>query len=344
MRIGINYDTGVFPGGRESRPIFKREQVAFDMSVIAHDLRCTAVRVTGGDIEKLTLAADCAADAGLEIWFSPFPCEMDPAEMVAFFEESAEKAEALRRRSQSKVVLVTGCEASVFGRGFLPGTDSDARMSQLSRPSPELITDYPKKLAQLHAFLAEAAAISRRKFAGPVTYASGLWEEIDWAPFDMMAVDAYRDRNNKAHLDQQLEALSVHGKPIVMTEFGCCTYRGAADRGASGWMILEDHGQGRQIGGDYVRDEGEQVRYLRELLQTYERRGIGTVFWFTFASWNRLHRPDLQRDLDVASFGVVKVVDLDASSPRNCWKPKAVFSEFPRLVREHETPSLRVAE
>ena len=48
MRIGINYDTGVFPGNRKSRPVFRPEQVAFDMKVIARDLQCAAVRITGG--------------------------------------------------------------------------------------------------------------------------------------------------------------------------------------------------------------------------------------------------------------------------------------------------------
>ena len=28
-------------------------------------------------------------------------------------------------------------------------------------------------------------------------------------------------------MDQQLDALFVHGKPVAVTEFGCCTYRGA---------------------------------------------------------------------------------------------------------------------
>ena len=83
MRIGINYDTGVFPGSRQSRPVFNPEQVAFDMNVIARDLRCAAVRVTGGDLERLTVAANYAADAGLEVWFSPFPCELDADEMLA---------------------------------------------------------------------------------------------------------------------------------------------------------------------------------------------------------------------------------------------------------------------
>ena len=95
MRIGINYDTGIFPGGRESRAIFNPEQVASDMNVIARDLHCSAVRITGGDPERLTVAANYAAGLGLEVWFSPHPCELDPNAMLAFFEQCAARADAV---------------------------------------------------------------------------------------------------------------------------------------------------------------------------------------------------------------------------------------------------------
>jgi hypothetical protein len=158
----------------------------------------------------------------------------------------------------------------------------------------------------------------------------------------MVGVDAYRDQSNAGTLDQQLGALVVHGKPVVVTEFGCCTYRGAGDRGAGGWMILEGEGQGQQLDRDYVRDEGEQVMYLRDLLEIYQRHGVDTAFWFTFASWNRLHRQEVRKDLDIASFGVVKVIDDHASEPLNCWRRKAVFEEFPRIARERDLSGNRV--
>lgn len=328
MRLGINYDTGIFPGKRQSRAVFNPEQVEFDMNVIARELHCAAVRVTGGDLDRLTVAAGFAVDAGLDVWFSPFPCELDEEEMVAFVENSAGRAEALRRRSVNDIVLVTGCEVSVFGRGFLPGADAYARMAQLSAPTPELFAEYPKTVARLNGFLAKAAAIARTRFAGPVTYASGLWEQIDWTPFNLASTDAYRDKTNEGTLDQQLAALFTHERAVAVTEFGCCTYRGAGDRGASGWMI-EKAGQ---LASDYIRDEGEQVKYLRELVEIYERHGIDQAFWFTFASWNRPHRQDVRKDLDLASFGVVKVLDEQASVPQNCWEPKAVFAEFSRIA------------
>jgi hypothetical protein len=334
MKIGIHYDTGFFPGGRSSRPVFQPEQVTFDMNTIARDLRCAAVRITGGDPERLTVAAEAAAAAGLDVWFSPMPCELDAGEMLAVFVDCAGRAETLRRQSSSNVVLVLGCEVSVFGRGFLPGTDSYARIGHLSAPTPELFAQYPAIVAQLNAFLSRAAGVSRARFAGPITYASGPWEQIDWTPFTIVGVDAYRDRGNAATFNQHLDELFVHDKPVAVTEFGCCTYRGAAERGGNGWAIVKGHGENQRLDGDYVRDETEQVAYLRELLEIYQRHGIDTAFWFTFASWNRPHRQNPREDLDIASFGVVKLTEQQSPAAIPPWSPKAVFYEFAKLARD----------
>jgi hypothetical protein len=249
VRIGIHYDTGFFPGGRSSRTVFNPDQVAFDMRAIAHDLNCAAVRITGGDPERVTVAADLAAAVGLDAWFSPMPCELDASEMLAVFEECAGRAEAVRRQSASNVVLVLGCEVSIFGRGFLPGADAYARIGQLSAPSPELFAEYPAIVGRLNAFLSQAVEVARTRFAGPVTYASGPWEQIDWTAFTIVGVDAYRDQGNAATFGQQLDALSVHGKPVAVTEFGCCTYRGAGEQGGNGWAIIEGHGEDQQLDG-----------------------------------------------------------------------------------------------
>ena len=145
MKIGIHYDTGFFPGGRSSRVDFHPEQVKFDMNAITRDLRCAAVRITGGDPERLTVAAEAAVAAGLEVWFSPMPCELDSGEMLALLDDCAGRAETLRRQSSSNVVLVLGCGVSVFGRGFLPGADAYARIGCLSAPTPELFAEYPRR-------------------------------------------------------------------------------------------------------------------------------------------------------------------------------------------------------
>jgi hypothetical protein len=74
-------------------------------------------------------------------------------------------------------------------------------------------------------------------FGGPVSYASGIWEEVDWSGFDVVGTDGYRDEQNAPYYRQMLAQGHRHGKPVVVTEFGCCTYRGAGARGGTGWMV-----------------------------------------------------------------------------------------------------------
>ena len=50
--------------------ILKRE-----MQIIHDDLHATAVRVTGGDPERLEIAAAFAAEAGLEVWSTRRPVQ-----------------------------------------------------------------------------------------------------------------------------------------------------------------------------------------------------------------------------------------------------------------------------
>ncbi|WP_127357110.1 hypothetical protein [Actinacidiphila soli] len=62
---GVQYDTGTFPDGSNTRYTFDPPTVEREMRIIADDLHCTAVRVTGGDPERLSVAAEYAAAAGL---------------------------------------------------------------------------------------------------------------------------------------------------------------------------------------------------------------------------------------------------------------------------------------
>lgn len=92
---GISYDTGfVHPAGT-SRRHFDPDVVRRELAVIRDDLHCTAVRVMGGDPERLELAAEYA-DLGLEVWFSPYPLSATAEEMLALFADCAERAERLR--------------------------------------------------------------------------------------------------------------------------------------------------------------------------------------------------------------------------------------------------------
>lgn len=323
---GINYDTGFRPGGHDSRPVFDKEVVAAEMDVISRELSCTAVRISGSDPERLTKAAELAAGRGLEVWLSPFPCELGDDSMLDLFADCARQAESLRKAG-ARVVLVTGCELSLFAPGFLPGSNAFDRIDGLMARSPAAQAAVARLPSRLNDFLLAAASAARGSFAGLVTYASGMWEPVDWAPFDLVAVDAYRDAANSARFRDSLRAKAVHGKPLVVTEFGCCAYTGAGDRGGMGWAVVDDPAAPACLDNDYQRDESEQVRYLRALTQIFEAENVDLAFWFTFACYDRRHSQGRRRDLDMASYGIVTMLHegLRGGHQGLGWEPRQVF-------------------
>src|SRR5690242_17448163 len=248
---GINYDTGFTPGGISTRETFEPSQVEREMRVIADDLHCDAVRISGAEPARISVAAQYAAAAGLEVWFAPLPCDLGVDEMRPYFAECADRAEELRA-SGASVVLVNGCEISLFAHGFFPGDTAYDRIANVTNGGPELWALMPDALGRAAAFLRETAELTRARFGGRVTYAAGTWEHVDWSVFDVVAVDAYRDAGNAATFRDQVRGLFQHGKPVVVTEFGSCTYRGAGDRGGMGWAVLDER---RQLKEPLSRDE-----------------------------------------------------------------------------------------
>lgn len=315
---GIAYDTGSRLSGGHTRPTFDPDVVRRDLEVIANDLHCTAVRITGSDPERLAIAGENAAAVGLEVWISPFPCDLTEQEMSTLFVDCAERAEKLRQDG-AEVVLVLGGELSLFAHGFVPGDDLFQRLAVFSRRGPELVELIKGLRPRLNAFLREVVGAVRPIFGGKLTYAALPFEGVDWTLFDFVAVDAYRGANNAATFRQEIAGLRRHGRPIAITEFGSATFRGAGDRGGRGWMIIDRDHEPWQLDGDYVRDEEGQATYFRELIAIFDAEGVDTAFWFTFANYKFPHRPGPRQDLDLASYGVVMV------DPDGNWEPKAVF-------------------
>ncbi len=128
---------------------------------------------------------------------------------------------------------------------------------------------------------------------------------------------------------------------MAITEFGAATFRGAADVGARGLEIVEYDGDGRplRLNGHYARDEDGQARYLRELLEVFDAEGVDSTFVFLFALYNFPHRSagDPRADLDLASYGIVKVLEDRAGDayPDLPWEPKAAFSTLATYYGEH---------
>ncbi|MDQ7805424.1 hypothetical protein Q5425_16880 [Amycolatopsis sp. A133] len=319
---GIGYDTGLERGGRFNRP-FDPDLVRRELTIIRDDLHCTAVRLIGTDLDRIDHAGREAAELGLEIWFSPFPWDRTPDEILALLADGAARAERLRSAG-AEVVFVTGAELSLFNHGFLPGESVSGRVGRLLA-SRDLVAGLP---ARVNAFLARAVEAVRARFGGRVTYAAVPLERVDWAPFDIVSVDAHRSKEVEAGYREGVRSLVAAGKPVAITEFGVTPYRGAADLGARCGEIVEYDGDVPvRLKGEYVRDEQEQARYLRELVEIFEAEGVDAAFACTFVCYGLVHRADPRTDLDMASWGVVKVLEEGTGEayPDVPWEPKAAF-------------------
>jgi hypothetical protein len=335
---GINYDTGFINAGVSTHEPFDPDVVGREMRIIKEDLHCTAVRVTGGDPDRLEIAARHAADAGLEVWFCPFICDLTAEETLALLVDCAERAERLRGQG-AEVVFLTGSELSLFTAGFVPGDTFLERVGFLRSTSDprrgEVLARLP---AHFNDFLGEAVALVRERFGGKISYASLPFEGVDWEPFDIVSTDAgYRSTEDADRYREGVRALAAHGKPVAITEFGCTTHRGAAVKGGHGVEIVEWDGTGSgRLNGDYTRDEDEQVAYLREQLDIFNAEGVDAAFVYTFANYHLPHRDDPREDLDLASAGVVKVLEgrRGHTYPDMAWEPKAAFAALAGYYRE----------
>jgi hypothetical protein len=162
--------------------------------------------------------------------------------------------------------------------------------------------------------------------------------KVDWQLFDLISVNYYRDAQNARWYRQGLQQYYKHGKPVAITEFGCCTYQGAETKGAAGWSILDTSSERRKVKDGFLRSEDTQAQYLGELLDIFRQEPIEGSFVFNFASYNLPFDGNPEFDLDMASYGIVKVLphgEKGTTYPDMPWEPKKAF----RIVAEQERPS-----
>jgi hypothetical protein len=337
----MTYDTGFVRNGAISRERFDPEVVRRELTIIRDDLHCNAVQLIGGDPERLDLAAGYAAGLGLEIWFSPYPLELSSDEILALFADCAERAERLRMRG-AEVVFVAGVELSIMNQGFMPGRTVDERLGLLLGSPPDRRRERLAEVsACLNDFLRGAVGAVRERFRGRVTYAAIPVERVDWTLFDIMSVELIRSAEVAGQFREGVRSLVAAGKPVAITGFGTAAYRGAGDRGGRVMEILE-YGEDAvtpvRLDGDYVRDEAGQAAYLAELLGIFATEGVDSAFVFLFALDSLPHRPggDPRLDLDLASPGIVKVLDAGRHGdtyPDMTWEPKAAFAAVAECYR-----------
>ncbi|HEY6906226.1 MAG TPA: hypothetical protein VI230_02110, partial [Ignavibacteriaceae bacterium] len=301
-----------------------------ELRVIKNELHCNAVRIYGGDLEKLVLCAEIAIKEGLMVWFSPRNINASLEETFDYIMKCSAAAEDLRKISPGTVYVI-GNEFSLDAKGFIKGEIIYERISNLSRPVSIIMNAFGLGFnKELNAFLEKAVSAARQNFKGEITYASGQWEKINWDIFDIAAVNYYRNGFNAWKYRRTVRKLVLIKKKFTITEFGCCGYRGAAQKGAWGYAVIDWSMPRPRLTKQLIRDEAVQAKYLDELLNIYLAENVHAVFVYTFVARRAIYDPNPEYDLDMANFGIIKVLpsEINDSAHSYKWERKKAFSEL----------------
>lgn len=324
QRKGVCYDVGRVMLGQDWRPDFDPVVAQRELEIIRNDLHGNAVRICGEDVDRLMIAGEDALNLGLEVWLSPELWDKTPEETLEYVAEAAKRAEELRQQWPERVVFSAGSELTLFMCGIVAG---NSVLERMGNPSFWETIRSGAHNAPLNAFLAKANQAIRQFFKGRVTYASAPLETVDWSQFDFVCTDLYRDARVREMFAGLLQRFFAFNRPVVITEFGCCTYRGASEAGGMGWEILDHEKTPLQLKGAYERDEAEQARELTEVFTIFDEAGVDGAFIMTFIDPLHPYRDDPQYDLDMASYSLVKSYEnrRGTTYPEMKWEPKEAF-------------------
>ncbi len=337
---GVHYDTGTTfrgPGYAIStrRADLDTSVVRRELAIIRDDLHANAVRIVGSDVERMTAVTAVALGLGLEVWFSPAFFEYSPEQTAARMVDAAKAATPLSEAHPGRVIFVAGSELMLFMKGLVPGKSVTERL--------ECLKGDPSQLGNggLDEYLADLVLRVRAVFDGSLSYASLVFEQVDWAPFDYVGVDHYREARTKDRYVERLEPFLSFGKPVIVTEFGMRTYRGAASSGALGFGVTDTTrlwlhtrpvigGFFRpRLKGKFQRDEAMQARELVETLNELEGSGVAGALLSTFATPEAYTDDDPRYDLDMDSMSLVKSLPdgrHGTTYPDMPWEPKESFA------------------
>ena len=341
-RKGVCYDVGRVMG-INWRPKFDPKVIHRELEIIKNDLHCNAVRICGFNIDRLMTTSEAALDVGLEVWLSPEMWDKNPEKTLNYVTKAAAVAETLNQRYPERLVFIVGSELTLFMQGIVPGRNLTARVKTPQFMSRIKAGQHNKPLNE---FLAKTNNSVRKVFHGKLTYASLVWEAVDWELFDFVGVDHYRiNRIEDTYIEMLKPSLS-HNKPVAITEFGYSTYHGGI--GSEG--LLSSSGLGGNIIDDktlflhqipvlgrfvrphtkgvHVRDEQWQARKLVENLSVLDSAGVDGTFIFEFTSQIKPYSDNPKFDLDMASSSLVKYYDdgkHGTTYPDMTWEPKESF-------------------
>ena len=355
QRRGVCYDVGRNLYG-DWRKDYSPEAVRRELRIIKEDLHCNAVRICGRDVGRLAAATEYALGQGLEVWFSPELWNKNPETTLAYTAKAAETAERLHRQFPGKVVMSAGSELTLFMKGIVEGGSLWQRIGNAFKGD---FVKSGRHNKPLNDYLSRVTQAVRQVYGGPLTYASLPFEQVDWGPFDFIGFDHYRATQIKDRYAAMLKPLLAQGKPVVVMECGCCTYRGAEDAGGRAFNIVDVRSLilheipllGRfvrpRLNGVYVRDEALQAREIVDQLRVLDGAGVDGAFVYTFVFPNNPYDENPRYDLDMASYSLVKSYGGNrhgTTYPGMTWEPKESFHVVAGFYGQSSRPAGSEAE
>jgi hypothetical protein len=345
-RKGVCYDVGRVLDGRNWRPVFDRREVRRELEIIAGDLHCNAVKIHAQDLSRLTWTAGQALELGLEAWLSPDLWDEDADATLDYIAGAARAAEEVRAEYPGRVFLSVGAELTLFMRGIVPGRTVADR---LSHPGLYAAITSGRSRLLVDEYLGRAASTVRQAFGGQITYAALPFERVDWRLFDFTCVDLYRDAASREKFGRAVELLGSRGRPLIIGEFGCCTYRGAQDAGGSGWDIFDHTVSPPRLKAAYTRDEEAQAREIAECLAIFDEGGADGAFVHTFVQPLNAYNADPWFDFDMGSYSLVKsygnrLGELAALQPDVPWDRTPAGTVYPDMPWEPKRAFRAVAD
>lgn len=189
-----------------------------------------------------------------------------------------------------------------------------------------------------------------------MTYASLVFELVDWSLFDFVGVDHYRSKRIEDKYIELLKPSFVHNKPVVITEFGYATCQEGLDSegflasAGLGGNIVDQRSLflhhvpllGRfvrpHLKGSHVRDEAWQARQLVDQLTVLDSAGVDGAFISQFVSPLWPYDGNPRYDLDMASSSLVKSYAdkrRGTTYPDMPWEPKESFRAVANYYAKH---------
>ncbi|MFJ6573664.1 abortive phage infection protein [Streptomyces sp. NPDC091292] len=321
---GVGYEVG---DGESPATGWNAPRMRRDLRAIRNDLHATSVSVFGDGVERLAATATEAAERGLHVWLQPRLADVPPRQILDHLAETGRHAERLRRQGAA-VHLSVGCEFVLFVPGIVPGDNAVERIRNLLSGN----FDPERMMRRLTDFIARSAKVGRSVFKGPMTYGAAQDDEVDWRLFDLVSVNYYAYHPRRADHVKELNAYRRWGKPVVVAEFGSCTFVGAPEQGGMGWDVVDYDKDPPEIKGGLVRSERVQAAYLTDVLDVFESMGLYAALVYDFVTPDAPHRAEPRHDLDMASYSIVKTIPARPGEPASAWhwEPKQSFHALAR--------------